>query len=217
MHSNTYETEKEKLIRKKVPLERVRQISAELWKNNTVNNLIKESGDPLDEYVQIFLGILGEEHYTEEKFLRFFTSLMSLRQEIKDDSSLIKTYIDMDPEERATPLQALAEIMWMVSIAVLSGAATTVGDVLIKKVLEGRKERKTDSLVRLILSSPILSILSSYENGLSIEEICEKANINKEEATYFMLNFKSRGWIVSESKEKQTFWKLNLNKIIKDF
>lgn len=217
MYSNTYETEKEKLIRKKIPLEKVRQISAELWKNNTVSNLIKESGDPLDEYVQIFLGILGEEQYTEERFLRFFTSLMSLRQEIKDDSSLIKTYKDMDPEEQAAPLQALAEIMWMVSIAVLSGAATTIGDILIKKVLEGQKERKTDSLIRLILSSPILSILSSYEKGLSIEEIYEKANIKKEEATYFLLNFKSRGWIVSESKEKQALWKLNLNKIIKDF
>lgn len=217
MHSNTYETEKEKLIRKKVSLEKVRQISAELWKNKTVNNLIKESGDPLDEYVQIFLGILGEEHYNEERFLRFFTSLMSLRQEIKDDSYLIKTYKDMEPEEQATPFQALAEIIWMVSFAVLSGAATTIGDVLIRKVLEGRKERKTDSLVRLILSSPILSILSSYENGLSIAEICEKANIKKEEATYFLMNFKIRGWIVSEWKEKQTLWKLNLNKIIKDF
>ena len=190
MHSNTYETEKEKLIRKKVPLKKVSQISEALWKNKTVNNLIKESGDPLDEYVKIFLGILGEEHYTEERFLRFFTSLMILRQEIKDDSSLIKTYNDMDPEEQATPLQALAEIMWMISIAVLSGGATTIGNVLIKKVLEGRKERKTDSLVRLILSSPILSILSSYEKGLSIEDICKQANITKEEATYFLLNFK---------------------------
>ena len=195
----------------------MRQISAELWKNNTINNLIKESCDPLDEYVHIFLAILGEEHYTEERFLCFFTSLMSLRQEIKKDSSLINTYKDMDPDERATPLHALAEIMYIISIAVLSGAATTIGNILIKKVLEGRKGRKTDSLVRLILSSPILSILSSYEKGLSTKEICEKANIKKEEATYFLLNFKSRGWAISESKEKQTFWKLNLNKIIEDF
>ncbi len=217
MYSQTYESEREKLIRKKIPREKVRQISSELWKNNTVSNLIKESGDPLDEYVQIYLGILGEEHYTEERFIRFFKSLMSLRREIKNESSLIKTYKDMDPQERATPLHAIAEITWLVSIAILTGAVTTIVDILIKKVLEGRKNRKTDSLVRLILSSPILSILSSHENGLSTEEICEEANIKKEEATYFLLNYKSRGWIVSASKEKQTVWKLNLDNIIKDF
>jgi hypothetical protein len=217
LYSITYEKEKGKLIRHKISIENVRQICAELWKNGTVRTLIKKSGDPLDEYVQIFLGIYGEQYLTQERFLRFFTSLMSFRQEIKDYSALIKSYEDMNPEDLAAPLQAITEIVGMVAIAVLSGASTTIVDILIKKFLEGRKDKKTDSLVRLILSSPIPSLLLSSDKGLSTEEICEKANMEKEEATYFLMNFKSRGWIISESKEKQSLWKLNLDKIIKDF
>lgn len=219
MESTIYRNEMQKLLVKKITLEEARKISRDLWRNDRVRQLVKELGEPLDEYVRLFVGITGQTAINENQFVEFVDNCVALRKEIEHDQSLIKSYQELESVDRATPMLAIAEVAKLILIALASGAVSGLSNTLIKRFLSRRKKERAEILVQMLLSSPILSVLSKYDSGLSIREIAEETGMAEADIGYFLAKYEDRRWVSKERKGKfgRQIWRIRKRNVIQDF
>lgn len=216
MDSKTYQSEKENLLIKEITIEEAREISRKLWGSDRVKQLIKELREPLDEYVRVYVGLTGQTEINEDQFVEFITEIATLRKEIEEDQSLIEYYKEIEPVERATPLLAVAELGRVMVMSLVSGLASSLGGTLVNKFLKRKKERK-DVLIRMSLSSPVLSVLSNATTGLTIPELAEKAHMSEGDVGYFLAKYEDQKWVTKERIDKREIWIFNKDKMIEDF
>lgn len=218
MESTVFRNETEKLYVKEITPEEAKEISRLLWRSDRVKQLVKELGDePLDEYVKAFVGISGQTDVKVDQFVEFLDNIVALRKEIKEDQPLIEEYQELDPVHRALPLLAVAEIAKLIVLAIATGAAKSLGNSLIWKFLSRRKKKRPEVLVRMLLSSPIPSVLSKYDWGLSIKEIAEETRIAEKDVEALLAKYKERGWVSKEVVGEKEVWRIRERDVIRDF
>jgi len=224
MESSIYRDEVKKLLLKKVAPEEIRNISGNLFNIDRIKQLFIElcessgEGIALSEYVRVFVGITGQTNVDENQFFEFLNCILSLQKEIKNNQSLIDYYRKQDTEDRALPIPAIVEIAQLILIALATGVAQSLGNILVRKLLSRiKKSKKSDIFLQMLSSSPILSRLSEHASGLSLEQIAGQIKMAVLDIEVILERYENKKWVIKEIKNNNEIWKLHKDNVKRDF
>ncbi len=224
MESSIYRDEAKKLLLKKVTPEEIRNISGNLFNINRIRQLhielCESSGVSiaLNGYVRVFIGITGQTNVDENQFFEFLNCILSLQKEIKDNQSLIDYYRKQETVDHAIPIPAIVEIAQLILIALATGVAQSLGNILVRKLLSRiKKNKKSDIFLQMVSSNPVLSSLSKNTSGLSLDQIVKKTKMAELDIKIIIEQYEKKKWVTKVIKNEIEIWKLDKEKIKQDF